>query len=94
MAGGTGDDGQDGGAGNDTIYANRGARRPRGGDGNDALWALARADVSRPRRRVDTAGDTLDGGNGDDTSSAPATARPTRSPAAPATTARCSTPST
>ena len=35
-----------------------------GGDGNDVLWALARADVSRPRRTI--VGDTLDGGNGDD----------------------------
>ena len=63
MAGGTGDDGQDGGPGNDTIYANRGDDISVGGDGNDVLWALARADVSGPG---DVAGDTLDGGNGDD----------------------------
>ena len=63
MAGGTGDDGQDGGPGNDTIFANRGNDVSVGGDGNDVLWALARADVSGPG---DVAGDTLDGGNGDD----------------------------
>src|SRR5204863_9140216 len=37
-----------------------------GGDGNDVLWALARGDVA-PGPGVDQVGDTLDGGNGDDT---------------------------
>ena len=66
MSGGTGDDTQDGGAGNDVIFANRGIDISSGGDGNDVLWALARADVA-PGPGVDQVGDTLDGGNGDDT---------------------------
>ena len=68
MAGGTGDDVQDGGAGNDMIFANLGADTSSGGDGNDALWALARGDVQPgPNGAVDTVGDTLDGGAGNDT---------------------------
>jgi len=63
MSGGTGDDLQEGGAGNDTIFANRGNDISVGGDGNDVLWALARGDVSG---NGDTVGDALDGGNGDD----------------------------
>jgi Ca2+-binding RTX toxin-like protein len=63
MAGGQGDDVQDGGAGNDLIFANRGVDTSIGGDGNDVLWAMARADVTAPGDQV---GDTLDGGNGDD----------------------------
>ena len=67
LAGGAGDDMQDGGAGNDTIFANAGRDTSTGGDGNDVLWALARADVTPgPGGATDTAGDTLDGGNGDD----------------------------
>jgi Ca2+-binding RTX toxin-like protein len=58
---------QDGGAANDTIFANAGRDTSTGGDGNDVLWALARADVTPgPGGATDTAGDTLDGGNGDD----------------------------
>jgi len=71
MAGGTGDDVQDGGAGNDTIYANLGNDTSYGGEGDDTLWALARGDVktdpTHPNGEVDTAGDTLDGGPGNDT---------------------------
>jgi Ca2+-binding RTX toxin-like protein len=68
MAGGTGDDHQDGGPGNDVIFANLGQDVDSGGDGNDVLWALARGDVQPgPGGAVDQAGDTLDGGNGDDT---------------------------
>ena len=63
MAGGQGDDVQDGGAGNDVIFANRGVDTSIGGDGNDVLWAMARADVTAPGDQV---GDTLDGGNGND----------------------------
>jgi Ca2+-binding RTX toxin-like protein len=68
MAGGTGDDVQDGGPGNDTIYANLGNDTSTGGEGNDHLWALARGDVHPgPNGEVDTAGDALDGGPGNDT---------------------------
>ena len=63
MAGGPGDDTQDGGAGNDVIFANRGIDTSVGGDGNDVLWAMARVDVTGPGDQV---GDTLDGGNGND----------------------------
>ena len=56
-------DAQDGGAGNDHIFANRGVDTSVGGDGNDVLWAMARADVTGPGDQV---GDTLDGGNGND----------------------------
>ena len=42
------------------IRDSRGTDVSIGGDGNDTLWALARADVASP------GGDTLDGGNGDD----------------------------
>jgi Ca2+-binding RTX toxin-like protein len=39
-----------------------------GGDGNDTLYAMARKDVTPgPNGEVDQVGDTLDGGNGDDT---------------------------
>ena len=64
MSGGTGNDVQNGGDGDDTIYANRGTDTSFGGDGDDVLWALARADVAAGP--VDQVGDTLDGGNGND----------------------------
>jgi Ca2+-binding RTX toxin-like protein len=68
MSGGPGNDVQHGGAGNDRIYANRGADETFGDDGDDNLWALARVDVTPgPGGAVDQAGDTLDGGNGNDT---------------------------
>ncbi|WP_051223179.1 calcium-binding protein [Conexibacter woesei] len=67
MSGGTGDDIQDGGPGNDRIYANLGVDTSYGGDGNDDLWALARGDVQAAPGQVDQTGDTLDGGNGNDT---------------------------
>lgn len=76
MHGGYGNDTQNGGPGNDLIFAGVGVDTTYGGDGNDTLWALARADVRGHRharharvshRRIDTVGDTLDGGNGDDT---------------------------
>src|SRR4051794_12319223 len=68
MAGGTGDDTQYGGAGNDRIFANLGVDTTYGEDGNDDLWALARGDVqpTPTTGAVDTTGDTLDGGNGND----------------------------
>src|SRR5207244_7257425 len=60
-------DTQDGGPGNDLITANLGADHSFGGDGNDRLWAVARGDVTPgPNGEVDTTGDTLDGGAGDD----------------------------
>ena len=67
MNGGTGDDVQYGGDGNDTIFANIGQDTTYGGDGNDTLWALARSDVHPGANGVDPIGDTLDGGAGDDT---------------------------
>jgi len=68
MAGGTGNDLQIGGAGDDTIFANLGQDVTQGGDGNDDLWALARGDVTPGAGgAVDQVGDTLDGGNGNDT---------------------------
>jgi Ca2+-binding RTX toxin-like protein len=68
MAGGTGDDTQHGGPGNDRIYANLGVDTTFGDEGNDDLWALARGDVQPgPNGEVDPVGDTLDGGPGDDT---------------------------
>ncbi len=68
MSGGSGDDTQYGGDGNDLIYANVGADTTYGEAGNDNLWALARADVTPgPNGETDTVGDTLDGGPGDDT---------------------------
>jgi Ca2+-binding RTX toxin-like protein len=42
------------------IFANRGVDESFGGDGNDVLWALARADVPLP------GADTLHGENGND----------------------------
>ena len=57
-----------GGPGDDTIFANLGQDTSSGGEGNDTLWALARGDVQPgPGGAVDQVGDTLDGGNGDDT---------------------------
>src|SRR5947208_3494544 len=53
-----------GNGGNDRIFANLGNDTTYGEDGNDDLWALARGDVQGPN---DTNGDTLDGGNGNDT---------------------------
>ena len=68
MNGGTGDDVQYGGEGNDTIFANIGVDTTYGENGNDDLWALARSDVHPgPNGEVDQVGDTLDGGAGDDT---------------------------
>ena len=64
LRGGWGADRQYGGAGNDTIYAGLGRDETWGEDGDDQLWALARADV---HSRNDAKGDTLHGGNGDDT---------------------------
>ena len=64
MAGGSGPDNQNGGPGNDTIFANRGRRRDERRAGNDTLFALARRDV---HGRNDTTGDTVHGGEGDDT---------------------------
>ena len=64
MSGGKGDDVQYGGAGRDVIFANRGVDTSFGGDGNDTLWALAKSDVTAPG---DLIGDTLVGGNGNDT---------------------------
>ena len=42
------------------IFANLGADKSFGGNGNDVLWALAKGDVSQPGV------DALDGGNGND----------------------------
>jgi Ca2+-binding RTX toxin-like protein len=68
IAGGTGDDTINGDAGNDLIFANLGRDTEFGGDGNDHLWALARGDVRPgPNGEVDSEGDSLDGGNGNDT---------------------------
>ncbi len=64
MSGGTGNDKQYGGGGNDTIFANQGQDESWGGDGNDVLWALSRYDV---HGKHDMSGDTLHGGNGNDT---------------------------
>ncbi|HXD59236.1 MAG TPA: calcium-binding protein, partial [Thermoleophilaceae bacterium] len=64
MSGGKGDDQQHGGMGNDRIFANLGVDESWGDDGNDDLWAMARGDVQGPN---DTTGDTLHGGNGNDT---------------------------
>jgi Ca2+-binding RTX toxin-like protein len=67
LVGGTGDDTQYGGPGNDLILANQGVDHSYGGPGNDRLWALARGDVHPgPNGEVDTIGDTVDGGPGDD----------------------------
>ena len=67
MSGGTGDDVQHGGGGNDRIYANVGVDESFGDDGNDDLWALARTDVTPgPSGETDQVGDTLHGGAGDD----------------------------
>jgi Ca2+-binding RTX toxin-like protein len=64
MSGGKGDDVQYGGGGRDVIFANRGVDTSYGGNGNDVLWALAKGDVTGPG---DPVGDTLTGGNGNDT---------------------------
>jgi Ca2+-binding RTX toxin-like protein len=64
LHGGWGNDVQHGGAGDDIIFANRGRDTSYGDDGNDQLWALARGDV---HSRHDYRGDTLIGGNGNDT---------------------------
>jgi Ca2+-binding RTX toxin-like protein len=67
MSGGTGNDTQTGGPGNDLIFANLGQDTTSGGDGNDRLWALARGDVHPgPNGETDQAGDALDGGAGND----------------------------
>ena len=67
MFGGSGDDTQYGGAGNDLILANKGVDHSFGGPGNDRLWAVARGDVQPGLNgEVDTTGDSLDGGPGDD----------------------------
>jgi hypothetical protein len=68
MAGGTGNDVQYGGDGNDRIFANLGQDTSYGEGGNDDLWALARGDVTPgPNGEVDQVGDTHDGGPGNDT---------------------------
>ena len=64
MGGGPGNDIQRGGPGNDTIYAARGRDESFGDAGDDQLWAMARRDV---HGRNDTRGDTLHGGEGNDT---------------------------
>jgi Ca2+-binding RTX toxin-like protein len=64
MGGGRGADQQWGGPGNDTIFAAQGRDVSYGEDGDDNLWALARRDVHGPN---DLAGDTLNGGAGNDT---------------------------
>ena len=84
MGGGCGNDKQWGGAGNDTIYAARGRDETLGEDGDDTLWAMARADVHGPN---DAHGDILHGGPGT-TRSARATVSRTRSTAGRAST-RC-----
>jgi Ca2+-binding RTX toxin-like protein len=67
MFGGAGDDSQNGGAGNDRIFANEGVDTTYGGEGDDDLWARAPRDVQPgPNGEVDTVGDTLDGGPGND----------------------------
>ena len=63
MAGGPGDDNQDGGDGNDVIFANLGRDTTNGGPGNDRLFALIKQDVTGPG---DVAGDTVSGDDGDD----------------------------
>jgi len=63
MSGGTGDDTQNGGPGDDVIFANRGRDTTSGGPGNDRLFALARRDV---HGRGDLEGDTVRGDQGDD----------------------------
>jgi Ca2+-binding RTX toxin-like protein len=63
MSGGFGDDTQDGGPGNDRIFANLGADTTDGGPGDDVLFALARRDVHGPN---DLTGDTVRGGPGND----------------------------
>jgi Ca2+-binding RTX toxin-like protein len=67
MSGGNGDDVQDGGAGNDTIYAGAGRDVSTGGDGDDVLTARARVDLTPgPGGATDIVGHALDGGNGED----------------------------
>jgi Ca2+-binding RTX toxin-like protein len=61
-----GNDTSHGGAGNDRIFANLGQDVSFGDDGNDDLWAMARGDVD-PNVPLDTVGDNLNGGNGNDT---------------------------
>jgi Ca2+-binding RTX toxin-like protein len=63
MRGGPGDDAQDGGPGDDRIFANHGRDVTDGGDGDDVLWALLRRDVTGPG---DIAGDVVRGGDGND----------------------------
>ncbi len=65
MSGGRGNDTQNGGNGNDRIFANLGVDTTDGGAGNDDLWALARGDVNKDVP-LDTTADTLIGGEGDD----------------------------
>ena len=83
MAGGPGDDVQNGGAGNDVIFANRGQDTSIGGDGNDVLWAMARADVTPGPNGEATRWATRSTAAPATTCSAPATARSTASRAAP-----------
>jgi Ca2+-binding RTX toxin-like protein len=65
IAGGRGNDTSSGGNGNDRIFANVGVDSSDGGAGNDDLWALARGDVNKDVQ-LDTTGDSLTGGEGDD----------------------------
>jgi Ca2+-binding RTX toxin-like protein len=66
ISGGKGDDVEHGGAGNDRMFANQGVDQLFGDGGNDQLWALARVDVDTTNG-PDTTGDTVHGGDGDDT---------------------------
>jgi Ca2+-binding RTX toxin-like protein len=65
IAGGRGNDTSNGGNGNDLIFANLGVDTTDGGAGNDYLWAMARGDVNKDVE-LDTTGDNLTGGEGDD----------------------------
>jgi Ca2+-binding RTX toxin-like protein len=67
LIGGSGDDVQAGGPHGDLIKANLGVDRTSGGHGRDRLFALARGDVRPgPNGELDTVGDSLDGGPGND----------------------------
>ena len=65
ISGGTGNDTSNGNRGADTVFANLGQDTSFGGDGPDRLFALAHGDVDTSAG-PDTAGDTLDGGAGND----------------------------
>jgi Ca2+-binding RTX toxin-like protein len=63
MVGGSGDDTQQGGLGDDRIFATVGRDTTDGGPGDDVLWALIRFDVTGPG---DLEGDIVRGAEGDD----------------------------